>query len=529
MVFATPPRLLVLWCPDWPVVAAAAAASLPVMSPAAVFLGNRVVACSATARAHGVTRTMRRREAQSRCPDLKVLAHDLDRDARLFEAVAAAVETHAPGVEVVRPGIVAVPVAGAANYVGSEVTLAESLVDHVAAAAGVESQVGVADGLFAATLAARSGAIVDPGGAATFLAPLPLTELDQPGTARSELVNLLKRLGLRTFADFAALPERDVANRFGSSGVLAHRLARGLDERPALRRRPPPELAAEKSFDPPIERVDQAAFASKTLATQLHTQLAERGLACTQMAIHAVTEQGQQYTRVWRTAEPLTAAGIADRVRWQMEGWLVRRAPGDRPTSGIALLRLEPEETVTGGSLQMTLPAAGRKPDADERAARALLRVQGLLGPDSVFTAVLDGGRGPAERVRLVPWGDRREQETEPAPWPGRLPAPSPATVPPTPWPTIVLGTSGSPVTMTDRADLTETPATVAVTDRPPRRVLRWAGPWPVNEPWWGSGRGRRGVRIQVVLAAAEGETALLLHGQVVADDLLWTAEGLYD
>jgi protein ImuB len=35
--------------------------------------------------------------------------------------------------------------------------------------------------------------------------------------------------------------------------------------------------------------------------------------------------------------------------------------------------------------------------------------VQALLGPESVVTAVLVGGRDPAERVRLVPWGDTRD------------------------------------------------------------------------------------------------------------------------
>jgi protein ImuB len=132
------PRLLVLWCPDWPVVAAGAAAGTPLLAPAAVFSANRVVACSAAARRSGVGRGMRRRDAQSRCPGLVVHQHDPDRDARVFEPVAAAVEQHAVGVEVVRPGVVAVPVGGAAGYFGGEEALAERLLDEVSANAGVE-------------------------------------------------------------------------------------------------------------------------------------------------------------------------------------------------------------------------------------------------------------------------------------------------------------------------------------------------------------------------------------------------------
>ncbi|MGZ4521424.1 MAG: Y-family DNA polymerase, partial [Mycobacteriaceae bacterium] len=65
-------RTLALWCPDWPAVTAAVAAGLPADRPVAVVSANRVVACTAGARAEGVRRGLRRREAQGRCPELHV-------------------------------------------------------------------------------------------------------------------------------------------------------------------------------------------------------------------------------------------------------------------------------------------------------------------------------------------------------------------------------------------------------------------------------------------------------------------------
>ena len=135
----------------------------PAHRPAAVVVANRVLACSAVARAYGVRRGLRRREAQARCPELVVLARDPDRDARAFEPVVAAVEELAPGVEVVRPGLVVLAAQGPVGYFGGEQAAAERLVDQVAARAGVECQVGFADGLFAAVLAARRGVAVEPG------------------------------------------------------------------------------------------------------------------------------------------------------------------------------------------------------------------------------------------------------------------------------------------------------------------------------------------------------------------------------
>ena len=90
-------RTLVLWCPDWPVVTALREAGRRTSLPAAVFTANRVQACTAAARTDGVTVGQRRREAQSRCPELVVLKADPERDAREFERVAVAAEALAPG------------------------------------------------------------------------------------------------------------------------------------------------------------------------------------------------------------------------------------------------------------------------------------------------------------------------------------------------------------------------------------------------------------------------------------------------
>jgi protein ImuB len=529
-----PVRMLVLWCPDWPAVAAGAAEGVPAHRPAAVFGANRVVACSAVARASGIRRGMRRREAQAKCAELVVFEQDEGRDARLFEAVAAAVEELVVGVEVVRPGLVAVPVSGASKYFGGEYPLVELLVDHVSGTAGVECQIGVADGLFAAQLAARRSAMVGPGASAEFLAELGVAELDQPGAGRGELVDLLTRLGLRTLGAFAALSEREVTSRFTQDAVLAHRLARGFSARPPSRRKPPPDLTVTRAFDPVLVKVDEAAFIAKALGEAFHRGLMDRGLACTRLGIYATTESGEELSRVWRCAEPLTPQGVADRVRWQFEGWL-RAAPGTRPRSGVSRLRLEPEELVEGQSLQLGLWQGGMFQGAGEehsleaeQAGRAMVRVQGLLGPESVFTAVLGGGLSPAERVRPVPWGDPLTAHGPPgATWPGRLPSPSPATVFDPPRPARVVDAEGREVGMTARRRLTAPPDGVSLDGGPVRRVLGWAGPWLVDAQWWGADGRKTRVRLQVLLDGEPPEAALLRREG--GENPLWTMEGRYD
>ncbi|MEV0898044.1 DNA polymerase Y family protein [Actinoplanes sp. NPDC049802] len=445
-------RTLLVWCPDWPVVAAEIVAGVPSAEPVAVMFGNRVLACSEAARREGVRRGLRRREAQGRCPHLAVVEHDPGRDARAFEPVVVAIEGVVAGVEVIRPGACAVAARGPARYFGGEETAAERIVEQVALECAVECQIGLADGVFAAGIAARTGRIVEAGGSREFLSGVPIEALEEP-----ELTDLLKRLGVKTLGDFAALPAGDVLTRFGFSGALAHRLASGGDHRPLAVRKPPVDLTVEETYEEPLARVDVAAFAGRVLAERLHERLAAHGLACTRLGVEAVTADGQELFRVWRHDGLLGAAAIAERVRWQLDGWLTgaRRGGPARPTAGLVRLRLVPDGVLAHVGLQPGL--WGETGEERDRAHRAFSRVQGLLGPEAVVTPVLSGGRSADDRVRLVPWGDEREPErpvakqTEPIPGietvpvleravapPLRLVAPTPATPPDRQGPTPV-------------------------------------------------------------------------------------------
>ena len=493
-------RTLVVRCPDWSVIAA----GVPLHEPAAVFFANRVVASSPAARVEGVTQNMRRREAQGRCPELAVLEHDSARDVRAFEPVVASLDVLTPRIEVTEPGRCAFPTRGPARYFGGDEPLAarvHALASRVLGDRGAV-HVGVADGPFAATLAAneRPTVVVPSGLSSTFLAPWPLATLDRP-----ELVDVLNRLGLRTLSDFSALPATDILARFGTDGATAHRLAAGLDERPPATRPPPLELAVQVELDPPAERVDTAAFVGRGLADELHARLAARGHVCTRLLIVAETEHNERLERLWRLDIAGTSAGvIADRVRWQIDGWLNGTA-AHRPSAGITLLRLVPDELATAAGRQLGFWGGGG--GADERVVRALARVEGLLGPDSVTVPEWCGGRGPGEQVKLVPAGvvdltgerPSAQPQWRTEPWPGSLPTPSPATVPRANIAAEVVDDAGCVVQVSGRGEVSSVPARLTVGDRSARRIVAWSGPWPVDERWWDDAGHRRVARFQVV------------------------------
>ncbi|MDH3704755.1 MAG: DNA polymerase Y family protein [Acidimicrobiia bacterium] len=521
-------RTMVVWCLDWPTVAA----GIDPDQAAMVMEANRVVAASPEARRHGVQRGLRRREAQRRCPQAELLDRDEAREARVFETVVAALEEFTPRIEITRPGRCAFATRGPSRYFGGDESLADQVVARVHEALDQQAacRVGVADGPFAAGLAARTPqaadtgrCVVAPGTTPAFLAPLPITTLEMP-----ELTDVWLRLGLRRLGDLAEVPAADVLGRFGSPGEVAHRLARGLDEQPPEARTPPPDLEVSAELDPPVDRVDQAAFVARTMAEQLHQRLEHDGLACIRVAIEAETEHGEHLVRLWRHEGALTAGAMADRVRWQLDGWL-NAAPAVRPSGPLIRLALVPDQVVPATGRQLGF--WGGESAADERAARALARVQGLLGPDAVQVPEWRGGRNAGDRIELVSLAsvDLAERslfspadDNHQAPWPGQVPPPTPVLVHPQPPTAELVDEHDQPVTVTGRGLASAAPRRLSVDDGPWHDVDTWAGPWLIDERWWDPGRHRRRARFQVVTTDGAARLLSLEAGS-------WTVEASYD
>lgn len=519
-------RTCCVWCPDWPVVALRRRDRSLFDTPVAVLdgdigrgdngRGGIVRAASREARAEGVVVGLRRREAEARCAGLVVAAADPHVEARAFEAVATAVETITPRLVLERPGLLTFPTRGPSRYFGGDDGLAAHVRDAVLSVGVDGVRAGIGDGRFAARLAARAAArrddsvyVVAPAATTEFLASWSVRVLGDP-----ELADLLVRLGLRTLGAFAALPEPAVLGRFGASGRGAHRLARGLDEHAASPAPPPPELTETAELDPPAVQVETAAFVAKGLADRLLDRLAALGLACTRVRIEAETEHGEQLARCWRHEGALTPAALATRVRWQLEGWLATAdgsrvdpdlADADIVTGGLALLRLVPDEVTPATGRQLGF--WGGDAAAGDRAARALTRVQTMLGHDTVTTAVQQGGRTPAERVRWVPWGDPRAPESKGAHetpgWPGQIPGPAPARVFDPPLMAELLGAGGQPVTVSGRGAVLGAPIALRCERLWSARTIvveSWAGPWPHDVRWWDRLTRRRRVLWHVVV-----------------------------
>lgn len=538
----TPVRALVTWFPDWPLVAARLADALPPDVPAAVMGQGVIAACSAEARAEGVVRGLRLREAQTRCPDLVVCAVDPVRDAREFEPVISSLEERTPGVEVLRPGLCAIRARGAARYYGGEEAAAGAVLES-ADRLGVEARVGIADSVFAAEQAARSTSelsallVLPPGSSRDFLSPFPVDVLGQP-----KLASLLKRLGILTLGSFANLPVTDVRARFGAAGISAHALASGQDPRRVIPRTPPRKLDQRAEFEPGLDRVDQLAFQLRATADTFVAGLQTEGLVCTELRVLIADEAGSRSERTWGHPRHFTASDVVDRVRWQLQS-----PPPARLNSGIANDRTAnsgmPDGGIANGGPSSPVTRVEFIPvrvdsiahhgralfgdGAEEQIHHGLSRIQSMLGHEAVVVPAISGGRLLAERRRLVPWGDALPPGATALasrPWPGRIPDPQPATVFASLIPVLLLDANKEKVRTDHRGGLIAPPMWFCPSGDPARRrlVAQWAGPWPLRQRWWDADHRLEADRFQLV--DGNGEAWLLL-----LDEQNWWAEARYD
>jgi protein ImuB len=532
-----PQRIVSVWFPDWPVVAA----GFPADVPAAVVRANRIVARTHAAGVDGVVIGQRRRQAQRRCPHLVLVDHDPDRDAREFEAVVRAVAELSPRLDVIEPGWIGLRARGPSRYFGGDAALADRLAAVTAGATdrAVAVGIGVADGRFASSIAARLAArrghpvLVDPAGSPAFCAELPVGWLQTLGECEPELVELFGRLGLRRLGDLAALSPVDVLGRFGHAGLHAHLLASGRDLRPSSTIDPAPERRLDHVLDDPAAQSSAVVFIAKQLADELADSLAADGRVCTRLVVLLESEHGERSERSWYRAAGMSASAMVERVRWQLDAWInLPRGSDQELTGGVALVRLTPDEVRADEGSQLGL--WGGQTEADRRAARTIARLTTMTSTDAVTVPVWRGGRLPADRFDWVPATmvdlDVAASRS-PGPWPGSLPSPSPATVLHEPCPVEVLDGDDRLLSVNGRGIVSAHPVTLRILSGDdasgwrrgrPRTIVAWAGPWPVEQRWWEPERHRRLARFQMVTDDHDGYL-------VVAEHRRWWISARYD
>ncbi|TLU70862.1 Y-family DNA polymerase [Lichenicoccus roseus] len=275
-------RVVSLWLPFWPtdrlrkLHGDAPADGSPLVTRG--HDGRRMVIAAAdqAARALGLCAGMPLAHAQAMVPDLAVLDATPAEDAEALARLAAWCLRLSPLTAPDAPDGVWIDVTGCAHLHGGErpmlTLLARQLARHRLA-----GRMAIADTPGAAHAMARFGskpiAVVEPGGQAEALAPLPVEAL----RLDAQTVDGLRRLGLERVGQLAEAARGPLARRFGDIPLTRLDQATGRAREPIRPVLPPETIMVRRTFVEPIATAEAFTGVILTLVGEACAQLEQRG------------------------------------------------------------------------------------------------------------------------------------------------------------------------------------------------------------------------------------------------------------
>ena len=239
--------------------------------------GNAVViaAASPAARALGIVGGMAATQARALVPGLDIRPADPDGDrAALLHLAMRAARRWCPLVALSGEDGLFLDITGTAHLFGGEARMARRIV-RLLARAGFTARVAVADTPGAAWALARyAPQICPPAAHIDALALLPIRALRLEHRA----IDLLKRLGVDTVGQLAALPRAPLERRFGGSLIARLDQATGRLPEPLDPVVPPEHIAVVQRFAEPIATAEAIEHWLRLLMPRLVTALAQAGL-----------------------------------------------------------------------------------------------------------------------------------------------------------------------------------------------------------------------------------------------------------
>jgi protein ImuB len=273
---------------------------------------------------------------------------------------------------------------GDAHAIGAE--LARAGAERVAVC---QSQIGAR--LLARARAGVSVAQPEDGddALATALGPIPLGVLEQltADTDQGSLFDVLRRWGLTTLGEFAALPAMALSSRIGQGGLAFQRMARGIDPRPLIPDPAVVRFVQSMELEWPIDALEPLSFVLARLLDPLSAALeaADRGAAAIRLDLRLTDRH---------THSRLLQLPVAMRDARVLRTLLLLDLESHPPSAAIDIVTIEadpaPARIVQYSLLERALPSA-------ETLATLNARLGALVGADRCGSpALLDSYRPDA-------------------------------------------------------------------------------------------------------------------------------------
>jgi DNA polymerase-4 len=379
-----------------------------------------VAAASYEARAFGVHSAMPSVRARRLCPQAVFLAGRHHRYAEVSGQVMALFRAVTPLVEPISLDEAFLDVAGVRRLHGPAPAIAHELRRRIHTELDLTCSVGVAPSKFVAKLASEAAKpaasvagtrpglgvkVVRPGDVLAFLHPLPVQALWGVGPAT---LARLRRLGIATVADLAALPVDVLVGALGNAqGRHLHALANGVDDRRVEPERRVKSISHEETF--PTDRADRGELERELVrfADAVAGRLRAAGLAG--RTVNLKVRYGD-FRTITRSSTLAAATDLARDIvragRALLDG--VEVHPGVRLLGlGVSGLAERPAQQLTFEDAgAASAPAGVSWHDAE----RAVDRIRARFGAAAIGPAAIAGRRGlRVKRPGDQQWGPGRD------------------------------------------------------------------------------------------------------------------------
>lgn len=377
--------------------------------------------------------------------------------ARLAELASC----FAPSVERTASGTVTFSLQGLGRLFGTPHQIAAEIARR-GAERGLQARLAIASNPDTAVLAAAhypGVTVVPQGQEAAWLEEIPLERVP----VRPEILETLRRWGLKRLGDLTTLPPAGLAERLGEEAVRLRDLALGRIRRP-LRLAPPAASYTERiELDDPLGAREPLVFLLARILGEICRRLIASGQAAGRMDLCLRLESGAEHTRVLELPVPQTQVKPLLKL---LELDLEAHPPGEAVTAVELSLAPATPRTMQSGLFVPPSPEP-------EKLQITLARISARTGPGSAGSPeLLDTHRPDAFRMRPGLPGERRKKE------------PGPVTV-----------------RLAFRFYRPPLPAKVQLHSARPRylaargvcgQIVEAAGPWRSSGDWWSSARWAR-------------------------------------
>jgi DNA polymerase IV len=352
--------------------------------------GGRGVVTSASyeARAFGVRSAMPTVTARRLCPHGIYLSNDFVAYQDFAARIRRVFLTFTPLVEPLSLDEAFLDVSGSVRLFGPPLHIARRIKAAIADL-GLACSVGVAPNKFLAKLASSTSKpdgllVVAAAHVGEFLAPLPVTALWGVGERTGAE---LRRLGLKTVGDLAAVPPRTLQRAVGDAlGAHLHALAHGRDERPVVADAAAKQVSSEETFSRDLDHREEILREILRLADRTATRLRE-GALCGRTVILKV--RWSTFKTITRSVTPGHEVDTAAEI-YELARDLYERVHPDRPR--VRLLGVGVSGLAPGPARRQLGLLPGGESNAWKDAARAVDAIRDRFGKDAVTQATLLDG-----------------------------------------------------------------------------------------------------------------------------------------